>query len=682
MQSENPTQTPHVPLRVFRLFGTELTNNIRNNGGDDVRDDDFLTQPVIADIDPPFFATPDRRTQSFTTFVSQNDLLLNKHSSQRTMSSAGFDVDTVADAATTTATSAETRKEPTHTSLTGGSYHVPLHLQKQFIAVYVNSLRAGCKHSINEVANDTFPMFFDIDLKFAVADLVPASSVTGASSASASVPMSLLRSTDLIDNDLFRAFIGLVPALIVEISRWFNGEPPPDAPPATAQSTANAARLHAEAEAAPPRVLPPPPNLRCNVLANEKAAPEYDERTMTWYVRLGYHVIFPYLMVDSRIALQLRAGCLAALRRFVTELPAPNRWDTAIDYGVYLGHAHLRMPLCYKSVRCTVCKPGAKLPDCKCDGYAIHHNRRYWLVCCYRFDDRIVHFDPATYNMFVRDPTMLVEHCSIRRFNQPVAKNFYAYPRSPRFNGASPSGDIDTRKPSKFGAAGGKAFDEDKKGIGSGKKFYVSRDSPVFATLEMLVHQFDILYRRVRVRDILTNADMTWYKVLVDGEGAHFCHNVRRDHNSNSVYFYVTRAKQVLVQRCWCQCKTIEGRHTGKFCSEYESEPGPINNRDCQILFSNAPAVHNGSQYADMYTLLNNNADRNMKRGLADKQTREYKEARLCTLFDILEETSQTGFKKSSSVMIKALSQVQPAITLPLPTGPGSKFSPAAPLRK
>jgi hypothetical protein len=75
----------------------------------------------------------------------------------------------------------------------------------------------------------------------------------------------------------------------------------------------------------------------------------------------------------------------------------------------------------------------------------------------------------------------------------------------------------------------------------------------------------------------------TAYMVQVRGIGASFCFNKNGDHNSNGIYFKIT--KKGLSQRCFCTCAETHGRVTGKPCKEYEGKLYPLPKRLKNELF-------------------------------------------------------------------------------------------------
>ena len=61
-----------------------------------------------------------------------------------------------------------------------------------------------------------------------------------------------------------------------------------------------------------------------------------------------------------------------------------------------------------------------------------------------------------------------------------------------------------------------------------------------------------------------------------------WCGNIGRAHNSNNVYFQLTRAG--VCQRCYCRCDTTEGRRDG-LCKDYSSAVWPVPERVTDAFF-------------------------------------------------------------------------------------------------
>lgn len=61
-----------------------------------------------------------------------------------------------------------------------------------------------------------------------------------------------------------------------------------------------------------------------------------------------------------------------------------------------------------------------------------------------------------------------------------------------------------------------------------------------------------------------------------------YCRNLGRAHNSNTVYFAVSRTG--ISQRCFCRCETTEGRKYG-MCKDFESEHFPVDEAVLRRVF-------------------------------------------------------------------------------------------------
>lgn len=61
-----------------------------------------------------------------------------------------------------------------------------------------------------------------------------------------------------------------------------------------------------------------------------------------------------------------------------------------------------------------------------------------------------------------------------------------------------------------------------------------------------------------------------------------YCENISRNHNSNHVWFEIS--KRTISQKCFCRCETTEGRKRG-FCKDFSGRPHTLNKTICDILY-------------------------------------------------------------------------------------------------
>ena len=65
-----------------------------------------------------------------------------------------------------------------------------------------------------------------------------------------------------------------------------------------------------------------------------------------------------------------------------------------------------------------------------------------------------------------------------------------------------------------------------------------------------------------------------------------YCENLKRTHNSNHVWFFVSD-KSVISQKCFCTCFTTKGRYSGIMCKNFEGRKHQLNKKISDILFPN-----------------------------------------------------------------------------------------------
>lgn len=61
-----------------------------------------------------------------------------------------------------------------------------------------------------------------------------------------------------------------------------------------------------------------------------------------------------------------------------------------------------------------------------------------------------------------------------------------------------------------------------------------------------------------------------------------YCENLKRSHNSNHVWFYVSG--KIIAQKCFCRCETLRGRHSG-FCKDFYGRKHELPNHITNKLY-------------------------------------------------------------------------------------------------
>lgn len=100
------------------------------------------------------------------------------------------------------------------------------------------------------------------------------------------------------------------------------------------------------------------------------------------------------------------------------------------------------------------------------------------------------------------------------------------------------------------------------------------------------------VYSNVVIRNVWTNkARNSWWVTTKSS----YCQNVKREHNSNTIYFMASGRDGTVAQRCWCQCDTLEGRQEG-YCKDYTSQSVKLPNDLIVLLFNGqiGPKKRNG----------------------------------------------------------------------------------------
>jgi hypothetical protein len=99
------------------------------------------------------------------------------------------------------------------------------------------------------------------------------------------------------------------------------------------------------------------------------------------------------------------------------------------------------------------------------------------------------------------------------------------------------------------------------------------------SNLEEYVKRNFELHKIRNIRKVLKIDKKDMYIVFVDSK---FCLNMNREHKSNNVYFVAT--KEGVSQKCFCMCKTTEGRKFG-YCKDFKSTCKPLSPLLKNVLF-------------------------------------------------------------------------------------------------
>jgi len=262
-------------------------------------------------------------------------------------------------------------------------------------------------------------------------------------------------------------------------------------------------------------------------------------------VKCGFHVIMPRLLVTMKEALTLRAACVAAFIKHVgARSPPCNSVEDLIDECVHRANG-LRMMGSKKMVKCSSCKRGSG--GCmECNGTKRQVEDRVYLPTAVLNETQGA--ARVTEGM---DLLKMLKQCSIRELGAGVVITPMTIPPGapvPAFFAAK-SSTVQKAGDKRDMNYAGCAFKEDGN---RSAKFSVEISIHTELAAEMLAaaRKLDPVYKDVTFKDIKCDADRSVYVCRTSGWGSSYCLNVKRDHNTNTIWFQFSD-KAGLSQRCF-----------------------------------------------------------------------------------------------------------------------------------
>ena len=112
--------------------------------------------------------------------------------------------------------------------------------------------------------------------------------------------------------------------------------------------------------------------------------------------------------------------------------------------------------------------------------------------------------------------------------------------------------------------------------------------------LEMLEGFLSRTFPKIRPEPKITRITEANGSTVWATTDCNFCMNVMKEHNNAGIYFQIN--KSGVCQRCFCKCDTVEGRLTGKRCSEYASQKFLLPPKLYKHFFGTPPASYSAKQ--------------------------------------------------------------------------------------
>lgn len=293
-------------------------------------------------------------------------------------------------------------------------------------------------------------------------------------------------------------------------------------------------------------------------------------------LKTGFHVIWPFLLVNQNQALTLRESCVVDMvQQLPPRSPPCNSYEDVIDECVLTNNG-LRMVGSDKAKTCPVCSGKDKeCMVCRTLFGKVAENRVYEPYC---FVDEHGALNENGLSVLTQpeDRYACVRLCSIRCFVEQPTEGYVVPLLAPV---KTVDGALKDRKRAltvKAKADKGKtAYEEGVKWLSDASE--IARESTVFTQTQQFLQQRmgQREWANLMIKRFLFSAAKGQYFIKVWGEGSNWCSNVQRLHSSSTIYFVIHRTG--VTQRCFCKKKNPD---VATFCSSYASPPVGL----CKLL--------------------------------------------------------------------------------------------------
>ena len=309
----------------------------------------------------------------------------------------------------------------------------------------------------------------------------------------------------------------------------------------------------------------------------------YNDQEM---IKIGFHLIWPNLIVGIDEARYLRSAIIQKLDNSNITFLSFGTWENVIDNSIYDKKHALRMNGSSKNIKCPKCK--AKIKDkaecikCNQTGW-FNAGRIYYpyLVLdnkCNKLDNILQELNSNNYknlkmtsirtnstksNMIIPQtpPIWFSQHKYITHINRKIKKN-------------SKSLNFHPFKTNKT---------ENQEDISENDPKYIQLISFLKTQLFKLSIEFsDIKFDKLK--KITKNKKNIYYTLSTRN---HYCLNVKREHSSNHIYFNIT--KKYIYQKCPSPWKN----NNNELCKDFKSQHILLNKKIYELLFIEKQKITN-----------------------------------------------------------------------------------------
>jgi len=299
------------------------------------------------------------------------------------------------------------------------------------------------------------------------------------------------------------------------------------------------------------------------------------------YIKTGIHMIWPNIKVNQNIGLILRSTLIQYMIHLLGKRPSFNPWSDVFDYNVYT-NTGLRMKGCSKLSNCKGCKNKKnKKENCSiCFGVGkIDENRVYKPKMILDGNGNLL---VTECELLLEDTYKMIKETSIRtELKRPnitlIDKQEYPDWINERIL------EQHMKKPNKRKKKkmknNGNNFLESRRNLKI--RVHIGEDDECFKAIKTFIektYEKHKYYGDMRVDNVYLCDHGDYYIVQTNSR---YCQNVSREHCSNHIYFYISKKKSRIYQKCLSESKNKNNVR----CSDYKCKGCPITYRLRDILF-------------------------------------------------------------------------------------------------
>ena len=313
------------------------------------------------------------------------------------------------------------------------------------------------------------------------------------------------------------------------------------------------------------------------------------------YDKVGVHLLFPWLVVDTESSMILRSGFIQWFeKKFGKREEGYNEWSDVFDKTVYLSNG-LSMVGCAKMERCKSCK-GKANKDGWCDAGKCNGTGKYDIGRIYTPHDVIGGDGVDNKELLgelLGDEIFMVSTTSIRCDPDVICESDIASQSMPEWFDTTKDYDLSGKdKPVKtIKVRSSKGGSNERTYFSDERLRLMDEDLRVRKIVEWFknddLHDLFMIpsaYRECVVQDVIMcspSEGKRYYLVNVDSR---YCLNIGNEHKNNGVYFVINGGG--LFQKCFCRCSTIDGRISGLRCEQFSSDMIEIPDDIIDMLFA------------------------------------------------------------------------------------------------